>query len=367
MSNEQRTVDPAQLQALRAQMLQGQTGGEAPAQPQPAPIPVAPQPQVPVTPQPQPQVELAQQPSATDAMRARMMASRGGAPTQSTTLNQGDSYNPNGGQPVQTPSVTPAPGATTTIINTTQVPQAGDSNGGNEKKKMPMSPKIAIIVFLVVAVAGVLLLVLSKKPAGEEDPGVVDTPPVEDDLVWIDPVVNAGSWYSADDIARLRQVGYTGDEIEVFAQNGEDVNAKIEEAEAIRDAWIQEAVAPLYDATSQEYKDFINQTWLTLPERKDMYDWTQVAGYYAEKKNLDYEKVTVYGQQLFIKIYLDDDAHSDWFFLNVTPEEWTKLKDHGNVICTYTYCTRYITTVDGFINEDYNNIYITDATLEIIE
>lgn len=378
MDPQARQVDPAQMEELQRQM----------AHVSPPPMSSSNIPLMPQNNQTQntPQVASpigAPQGGGTAAIRQRMQASRGAAPPPPTVITQGDTYNPTPTTQAPTRPVQPtiplpaqsaqpntAPtqvGSTSTIINTTSVDTQGSGNdNGSEKKKF--NPMIAIGIFIGIAVLGVLLMVFSKKPDGNEVPsenpdGVVS----EDDLVWIDPVVDTETFYTQDQINKLREVGYTGTEIEQFALNGEDVNAKIREAEAIRDAWLQEAIAPLYDATSQEYKDFISQTWLTLPERKDLGEWTQVAGYYQERKNLDYEKVTVYGNQLFIKIYLDDDVHADWFFLNVTPEEWIKLKDQGNVIVTYTYCTRYVTSAEGFNVEDFSNTFITSAVLEIIE
>lgn len=378
MDPQARQVDPAQMEELQRQM----------ARVAPPPMTLPNLPSMPQNNQTQntPQVASpigAPQGGGTAAIRQRMQASRGAAPPPPTVITQGDTYNPTPTTqaptrpvqptiplPAQSAQTNTAPtqvGSTSTIINTTSVDTQSSGND-NDSEKKKFNPMIAIGIFIGIAVLGVLLMVFSKKPDGNEVPsenpdGVVS----EDDLVWIDPVVDTETFYTQDQINKLREVGYTGTEIEQFALNGEDVNAKIREAEAIRDAWLQEAIAPLYDATSQEYKDFISQTWLTLPERKDLGEWTQVAGYYQERKNLDYEKVTVYGNQLFIKIYLDDDIHADWFFLNVTPEEWIKLKDQGNVIVTYTYCTRYVTSAEGFNVEDFSNTFITSAVLEIIE
>ena len=304
--------------------------------------------------------------SATSSLRQQMQRERSGAPqeTTPTVMQQGNTYNPQGAQPVQ-----PQAGATSTIINTSTInntpTESNNTLDGKEKKSF--NPKVVIGIFIGFAVVLVALLVFSKPGSSNGDEPVVDNPTPDEELEWIVPDVSAETYYTADQIAALREVGYTGDEIEQFAAEYADVNTKIKEAEAIRDAWVQEAITPLYDATSQEYKDFIGQTWLTLPERKDLDQWGTIAGYYENRQNLDYEKVTTYGNQLFIKIYLDDATHADWFFQCVTPEEWSKLKDSGNVIVTYRYCTKYNTGVDGFNVEDFDNIFITNATLEIIE
>ena len=216
MSDERPSVTESELQSLRAQVLQGQASG-TPVPPQPAPIPPASQPmgQGNVTQQPmgvQPNMTAPQ--TGTNDMRARMLAARGGAPTQPTRLSQGASYDPNSQTTQQPQPQAPMPGATSTIINTTQVPTNDSGNGNGDKPKIPMSPKIALIIVGVVIVLGVLLLIFSRKPAGEEP--VQDEPQVNegDDLVWIEPEVNAGTFYTQEQINKLREVGYTGTEIE---------------------------------------------------------------------------------------------------------------------------------------------------------
>lgn len=350
-----------QLRQKSAQQMQQGQGSPMPARSvTPTPPPVTPMPVTPPVQQTPPTMaQPVQAPSATDSMRARMRAARDNAPQEQVVLQQGDTYNPTSN------------GSTSTMINNTkrdvaEVP-APTIDTGDKPEKKKTNPTIAIVIVGVVILLGVLLLLFTKKPEESiEDPTTVEDPVDNDDLVWIDPGVTYNA-YTADEVAALRAAGYTGDEIEQFAASGVLSSDKIKEAEAARDAFVQEAIAPLYDATSQEYKDFINQTWLTLPKRNDTDEWSEIAGYYIERKNLDYEKVDVYGNQLFIKVYLDDDTHKDWFFLNITPEEWNKLKASGNVIVNYTYCTRYVTSVDGYLTEDFSNIFITEATLEIIE
>ena len=173
--------------------------------------------------------------------------------------------------------------------------------------------------------------------------------------------------YSQEEVEKLREVGYTGYEIEQFSNDREDFNRLVEEAETKRDLWLRENIAPLYDSASEEYKAYINQTWLSLSKRKDVDNWDEIAGTYELRKNLDYEKIDVYGEQLFIKVYLDDDEHKKFFFVCVTPEQYAKLKNRGNVIVTYTYETRYVYKTDSSKFEDTKNIWIIDAELEIIE
>lgn len=301
--------------------------------------------------------------SAQQALRERMRAQSNQA-SQPVTLQQTDTYQP--GQAVQQPQQTQqtqqpqqqAQPANNTIINTTQ----SSDNGG---KGFKMSKGLALGIVGILVVVGILGYVLMNGK-GKEEPENTGEPNL-DELEWLDPVNNNVFLYTPEEITQLRAAGYTGDEIESYQSQMVPAEDLIKQAEAARDAWVQEAIAPLYDTASDEYKHYVSQTWLTLPQRTDMTEWTMLASYYTERKNLDYEKIDVYGNQLFIKVYLDDNAHADWFFLCVSPDEWNKLKDSGNVIVNYTYCTRlvgddYMTAV-----EDTTNIYITQASLEIIE
>lgn len=304
---------------------------------------------------------------STGAMRDRMRQNAQQAQqTQQVVLEQGENYKPDESVTVQQK---PANTATTTIINTTNNGQVPDIDTGNDEGKPKFKPSktmVFIIAGMVIVALIVMFAMLSRNKDTEEEPEVptYEDPFEDPDLIWITP--SSSLFYTEEEKAALRAAGYTGEDIDAFAADSIPAADKIAEAEAARDAWIQEAIAPLYDTTSDEFKEYIAQTWLTLPERTDMYEWRQVATYYTERKNLDYEKVGVYGNQLFIKVYLDDSAHDDWFFLCVTPAEWLQLNDNGNVIVNYVYCTRFVGDDLMSSYEDMENIFITSATLEII-
>lgn len=305
-------------------------------------------------------------------LRAAMRSNQNQA-AQAVTMTQGSTYEPTTPstptqptqQPVQQPVQVNPEQATRTVINTTR---QKDKDEGKEGKKINLSKgKIfgaagAIVVLLVV------FLIYKGKSGNEEKPTITSTPTPE--LDWIipeaTPALKPSSVYTIEQIESLRAAGYTGEEIESFALGYTPYDALIEQANKLRDDYIQEAIAPLYDTASEEYKKYISSTWLTLPKRNDTEAWTDVAAMHTQRKNLDYEKIDVYGNQLFLKIYLDDDAHEDWFFLLVTPVEWNKLNDRGNVIVNYSYMTRYVIK-DEIKVEDFDNIYIVSATLEIIE
>lgn len=333
--------------------------------------------------QSQPQPQTQQRPTAQQAMMARMQASRNqqGSPS---VMQQGEQYQPINQQSANPPS---SPVANQTIINTTQQPGGGGGNNGpggpvngqnnegnqdgqesGKSKGFKMNPIMAVAIVIAVLLVGFFIVsYLSKSDGNAENPSeseVVD-PFNDTNLEWIIPENQYE--YTSDQIAQLRAAGYTGDEIEQHASTMTPFEDLIRQAEAARDAYIQDAIAPLYDTASDEYKHFISQTWLALEKRTDIYDWKITAMNYAKRENLDYEKVGVYGNQLYIKVYLDDFNHDDWFYCLVTPEEWNKLNDAGNVIVNYTYATRVVGDDPMTYYEDTENFYIISASIEFIE
>lgn len=331
-------------------------------------------------------------PSRTELMRQQMRQNRGQTPTQSVQMQQGDTYQPTQQtaptQPAQQPvqqvqqtQQTQQPqqnnSANRTVINTTQRTgvdnQNNSDNGGNGGFQMNMKSAgiIAAIVLVLIAVFVVVFGMRGKDKNTDESTSTEQTQPSEE-LEWIvpdTPVSSTTVTYLTADVEALRAVGYTADEIESYSAAGIPAKDLIKEAEARRDAYVQETYSKLFDTTSEDFRYYTSQTWLTLPERNDISEWTQTSGYQM-RKNLDYEKIDVHGNQLFIKVYLDDNLHEDWFYLNVTPEEWLALDDFGNVIVNYTYQVHFMTVQDEFggttIVEDTENIYIIDASLEII-
>lgn len=359
-----------QQQAQQSQQPYGQPQPQPQMQPQMQPQQNQYQQQHQAQPQQQPQPQLVQpnqNVSATQAMRARMAASKGAnSNITATQMQQGDAYNPTG-QPMQADQFanvgaeeqTPdSQIAQNTIINSTDQTRPQKSGGGFKMSKK-MALGIAGIVFVMII--GVIFIVTHGTPRGSADDQVVDDWN-EDDFDWVG--VDSYFEYDFEEVEELRSVGYTGDEIEQAELQQIPAADLIRQARAARNAYVQMTLAPMYDTASYEYKNFIEQTWLTLPERDDMYEWKNLASYYEERKNLDYEKIDVYGSQLFIKVYLDDNYHEDWFFCLVSPEDWQKLDDYGNIVVNYTYCTRFDGDDLWTAQEDFENIYIISASIE---
>ena len=306
--------------------------------------------------------------SATQQMRERMNAQSGtSAPV---TKTQGAEYKPT--VAVNTESSANPNGSTDTVINTTRQkpvnkPKEKKEKGSSGKFNLN-SPKVKFgLIGILVAVGLFGLVTLTGGDSEGTGDEVIEPTSTPTQTEYI-PVPTSIPWmYTSAEIEKLREVGYTGTEIEQFNNNKVSFQMLYDTAVQKRDAWVQEAVAPLYDETSDEFKQKLNNTWLGLPENNVMDDWGITYGNYTVRKNLDYEKVKPHGGQLYIKVYFADKMDiGDYFFVNVTPDEWSKLRDKGNVIVSYRYVTQYKN--DGTTSyEDKENIIIVGATLEIIE
>lgn len=294
-------------------------------------------------------------------------ASQNGQTTQQTQPAQTGPVNVAPQQPVNAAPAQPA-NQQNTVINTTvqqepkkpkkEKPPKEPNEGGNKKMIF-----IIVACVLVVLVGGWFLLTKMKDKPEEEFYDPMEDPELE----WIQPSPTPAFAYTLEEIARLREAGYTGNEIEDYQTACYDVNYLIQDAEAKRDAWIQEAIAPLYDTASPEYKESISDTWLSLEERTDMAQYSENIMLYQDRRNLDYEKVKVYGTQIFIKVFFDDDLHENYFFIQVTPQEYAKLNDRGNVIVNYTYQHSWVLNPQtNLYEEDRSNFFIVSASIEII-
>lgn len=234
-------------------------------------------------------------------------------------------------------------------------------------------------ILMLVGACIVVVLILVMMMSGRKKTQVSDTPPapVDEVPIVLDPVIEEEvapptimANYTSDEMNNLRAIGITSDELNMYMQNNVPYDYIYNTLMEQYWGWHLMNELPTYDMTSDAYKDVINQTWMSLPERHDLAEWTTdyIAYSYDVEANLDYEKVTPYGNQLFLKIYLDDNTHDSWFFLNIKPEEWNMLGPRGNVVVNYTYQTHYKPYESIFdAEEDQQNIFIISATLNIIK
>ena len=253
-----------------------------------------------------------------------------------------------------------------------------------EENKPGINPKI-IIIAAAAAVVVVLILIISgisKKRAAaeaarlEEEQRLAAEAAAMEQTVVEEPedTLQPSNWgaliYTDDEIINLRNAGLTQDAITRFQNDGVPYDYVYFTYLEQYYAWQLNNQLPILDTASPEFEDIIDDTWLTLEKRTDTYGWTSkyIASTYEEKQNFDYEKVEPYGNQLFLKIYLDAMDHDSFFLLNISPDDWNKLDDKGNVVVSYTYVTHYLPAENDLDRvEDLDHIFITSAQLDIIE
>ena len=343
--------------------LNSTSGPTTPPAPPTAPVqqaPVAPPPQRPVTPAtpitPAPQQNVAgtgaKPPNSQQSLRDKMRASNAGNNGGQVVLEQTEQYKEEG----------------TGSVNSTIIESDDDDGDDEAPAKKGFNPKIIIgCIIVVILIVGVFVGTAAKRqPAPVEEQVALP----EEELVFLEPVTqDVMSGYTAEEVNTLRGAGLTGTEIESYQNQGIPYITAYNITKEQFWAWQLENQLPITDMTSEAYKTEVSKTWLTLPERKDLEEWHEdgIAYNYNIKKNLDYEKVDVHGNQLFLKVYLDDNKHEKWFFLNVTPQEWNLLEEAGNVVVDYAYTTHFEPYTNLFdAVENTEDIFITSARLSII-
>lgn len=241
-----------------------------------------------------------------------------------------------------------------------------------EENKPALNPKILIGVGVMAAII-VVILIAQFMSKGKKEP---EAPPEE--ITQVEPIIEDEPQemvfqqvYTVDQMNMLRDAGATSEQIQMWQDNGIMFEYVYYTTLERYYGWQLANTLPTYDLASDAYQEVISDTWMALPKRTDLEEWS-TEGYLATHmemhQNLDYEKIEPYGSQLFLKVYLDADSHDSWFFLNITPEEWNALDDRGNVVVDYTYDTHYKPYENLFeAEEDTENIFITGATLDIIE
>ena len=254
-----------------------------------------------------------------------------------------------------------------------------------EENKPGINPKIIIAAIVVVVLILVLVIssAISKKKAQAEAEAQAQAEAEaqaqllaqqqaeqENTEAFEQPSNWGATTYTDDEIIKLRNLGMTAEGINSLQQNKVPFDYVYYTYLEQYYAWQLDNQLPILDTASPDFKEYIDDTWLSLNKRLDVDGWTSdyIANTYQDKRNFDYEKVEPYGNQLFLKIYLDADEHTTFFLLNISPDEWNQLDDKGNVVVDYTYVTHYLPAENVLDQvEDMDNIFITSAQLDIIE
>lgn len=282
--------------------------------------------------------------------------------------------------PTASKPATPTESQTTNTVPTSQpvrMSQGSEYNaGGNGTAANPIDldsgskdkPKFSIkAIGIAVAIGLVFIFLISfLTKLGGSDKQAEESIPTEE-IPIDEPVIVEPTNYSPEEIIQLRACGYSLDEMENAFACGISCDDMVAQAMAERQAWIDEAVAPYYDTASDEYKADLAQTWRGLTKYEDTYKYIGASQSLSKTRNLDFEKVDTHGAQLFIKIYLQEEPCAEYFFHLCTIEDWLRLPDEGNIICTYEYTTAYYDDGTGNYVEDFDRIFITNSTIEIFD
>lgn len=187
----------------------------------------------------------------------------------------------------------------------------------------------------------------SEKSSAEDIVNSVDNPQGASDRVSVDPktgkVVESGSTqiisttkYDDDVKGKLREAGYTADDIEkaeASQTNSEDLlnKAKEDKSKYLMDLYT-ELNPKVTDTTSEEFKNLKNMTWLSgnvrpvYKDPKTMYTTSEI------RENCRYIKIPPTGGQLFVKLTL---KNGDNIFYNVHPQAYETLDQEGNMVVQY--------------------------------
>ena len=287
---------------------------------------VAPQPATPVTP-----VKPAPQPAKPAPQPVNSTPK--GATTPERVLVQGAKYNgPDLGEETpRAPAPKPAADANSPSAarrqaraqqaRTPKEPKVPSESGG--MKSMAVKIGAGVVAILVVAIVVVFLSGKSeekpKQGSSDDWAAITYTPYVFK--------------YTDAEKTQLRAHGYTGDEIEAFEAQQQDVGQLIQQAKDLMTKTYEETVAPLFDNASEEYLELLDKTWVGQREFDVPADVTNYS-YMSTTLNLDYEKVSSAGLQLFIKVHVNDTKA---IFMNVKPDRWLQLKDRGNIVLNIKY------------------------------
>lgn len=248
---------------------------------------------------------------------------------------------------------------------------AVDVNGQpvpNSETPAPTPPKVGPKQLAIIGVAAVVLIVFAVIAFGggskEEDtstdsdtsedaayttdaafaPSLNDTP-AEVVTTTADPNTTgvadyiedayAYTAYTKEEVTSLRGWGYTGDEIEYYAQRGLDVDTLIKASSEEKDKAHEEWRQTVLDDASDGYKNLMDKTYLNSPETLNYIEAKDATAYKTITENADYKKCGVYNYQAWIKVSM---SFGD-VVMSLPLPRYSELPDEGNIVikCRYYY------------------------------
>lgn len=209
--------------------------------------------------------------------------------------------------------------------------EAGEEEEQSFNLKTPrLSPAMMKVLAIAAGVLVVFILVgmisSKKKPKKDENPTPQEStyqPPVELNVFH----------YTIEELAELRNNGYTAEEAEYYESLEIPAESLILDAQQKRQELYESEMAPYMDVASEEYKELAADSWVgqqAFEVGGDLSDYR----YYSEVWNVDYKKLPARGSQLFIKLV---SPEGEVLFMSVTPEQYLNLRDTGNIVVNVKY------------------------------
>lgn len=200
------------------------------------------------------------------------------------------------------------------------------SGNGSSINMQILIPLIIVGVVIMILLVVILGKNFKKKPTEEDYQHL-------DDMLSSD--VEETFRYETWEIEALRKAGYTGYEIEDYQFAEIDAEYLIEDAAEQRKAQYEAEIVPYLEASSDEFKNLMNKTWVGMDEfeinGEDAETWSYVVGKY----NVDYEKIGARGMQCFIKLYFDDGSSA---FITLPPDRYAAIAQKGNMLVELKEC-----------------------------
>jgi len=206
---------------------------------------------------------------------------------------------------------------------------------GGTGPKIPKKALIAGIVVLAVAIIAIgVVAYLGRDKAPKID---------ESTSIDVDAIGTIAFSYTEEEKARLRAVGYTGDDIEKFQTDQASFQILVDTAIETQKEQLRATSAELrkevMDSASQDYKNLLNLTWLAGQsidvkpiEGGNEFDYTSE----SKKENVNYTKVPSHGNQVFLKLEFPE---GEIYFMPIHPARYYQLRDKGNLVVSYDVVT----------------------------
>lgn len=233
---------------------------------------------------------------------------------------------------------TVAEGATKSTVHETAFTQEGEALHNVVVTEQPGKKEVSLrfkVILGIVTLAIIFIAVVALKLKGSPSKGEgTEVTPTEALPEWlVEPPVVSAFEYTAEEIALLRLNGYTGDEIEAYEAARINAAELIEDAQAARQVQYEEEIEPYMDSASEEFKELRDSTWLGL-DALEVDEETSKYTRYVEKHNVDYVKLESRGSQLILKLEMQSGRE---LFMFVSPEQYVRLKDSGNIVVMIEY------------------------------